>query len=135
MQWPAEVAARDALTICVVGEDPFGDAWKLLDGRRVRGKPLVVRRTPEPAGLAKCHILFAGAAEADDALQQLRGVKGEPVLTVGQSPGFAERGGMVNFTVAAGKVRVEVNPEVTGAAKLKMSARLLKLATLVGKES
>jgi YfiR/HmsC-like len=63
----------------------------------------------------------------------LASVKGEPVLTVGETPHFAEDGGMIGFCLEGNKIRFEVNAGAASAAKLKMSARLLTLAkTVIG---
>jgi uncharacterized protein DUF4154 len=53
------------------------------------------------------------------------------ILTVGDTDGFALRGGAINFTLQARKVRFEINPAITEQAGLKVSSQLLKLATLV----
>jgi hypothetical protein len=55
------------------------------------------------------------------------------VLTVGDTDGFAQRGGAINFTLQARKVRFEINPAAAEQAGLKMSSQLLKLATLVSR--
>jgi ribosome-associated protein YbcJ (S4-like RNA binding protein) len=51
-------------------------------------------------------------------------------LLVGETPGFAERGGAVNFFIEENKVRFEINPEVAKRRHLKISSKLLGLAKI-----
>ena len=79
-----------------------------------------------------CHILFIPAS-ATPAIQQqaIERVRGQNVLLVGESPGFAQRGGIVNFVIEANKIRFEVNVDAAAAQHLKISAKLLALAKIV----
>jgi hypothetical protein len=56
------------------------------------------------------------------------------VLTVGESEGFLERGGMINFVVKGKNVRLEINLVAAEAAGLKISSRLLAIADIVKQE-
>jgi hypothetical protein len=53
------------------------------------------------------------------------------VLTVGDSAGFLERGGVIRFRVEDNKVRFDINPDAAARAHLEVSSQLLKLATIV----
>jgi len=61
----------------------------------------------------------------------LGGMKGLPILTIGDAPGFARRGGIMNFILEDNKVRFEVNVEAAKDADLTISSRLLTLARIV----
>jgi hypothetical protein len=78
-----------------------------------------------------CHIVFIPVTEKDQAARIVRSLKGSVALTVGESEGFAVRGGMVNFTVEGGKVRFEINRHAADRAGLKISSKLLSLANVV----
>ena len=55
------------------------------------------------------------------------------MLTVGESPRFAERGGMIGFWVTGeGRVAFDINLQRAEQSELRMSAQLLKLARIVG---
>jgi hypothetical protein len=58
-------------------------------------------------------------------------VKGLPILTIGESPNFAHRGGIINFIVVDDKIRFEVNVEAAKQADISISSRLLALAKIV----
>jgi hypothetical protein len=76
-------------------------------------------------------IVFVSSAERSNMAAILKALDRPGILTVGDTEGFAMRGGAINFTVQARKVRFEINPAVTEQAGLKVSSQLLKLATLV----
>ena len=50
---------------------------------------------------------------------------------VGESDGLARRGVAINFYIADGRIRFEVNRRAAEQARLKLSSRLLRLARLV----
>jgi len=75
--------------------------------------------------------LFIGSSEAAHLEEVLQSTKNLPILTIGEMPGFAVRGGIINLTVEGNKVRFEVNIEAAKQANLNISSRLLALARIV----
>ena len=57
------------------------------------------------------------------------------MLIVGESAGFAQRGAAVNFFIEANKIRFEINVDAARQRGLKISAKLLTLAKIVGASS
>ena len=51
------------------------------------------------------------------------------VLTVADSPGATRRGVILNMSINQGKVAFEVNLKAAKAARLKLSSKVLRLAT------
>ena len=136
VEWPegAFKEANSVLTYCTVGGDPFNGALDDSLRAKVIGEHGVrVQHLKQLEGVHDCQILFIAAAESKNATRILASVKGDAVLTVGETPHFAEDGGMIGFCMEGKKIRFEINVEAVSAAKLKMSARLLTLAkTLIG---
>ncbi len=58
-------------------------------------------------------------------------LKGLPILTIGDSPNFARRGGIINFILVDDKVRFEINVEAAKQANINISSRLLSLAKII----
>lgn len=73
-----------------------------------------------------CHILFLAPSKQD----QLSALRGRPILTVSDAPGFAEKGGMIGFIVD-GKVRYNINNKAFSLSQLKIDAQLLEIANKV----
>jgi hypothetical protein len=134
VEWPASVhATKDSpIVIGIVGEDPFGAALdKTVQGEKVSGRSLEVRRFKEGDDVTACHLLFIPGSAKDHAGDLLQKLQGRPVLTVSETPGFAERGGVINLVMADKKVRFEANPQTAARQGLKLSSKLLQLARVV----
>ena len=54
-----------------------------------------------------------------------------PVLTVGDTAGFINSGGMIRFTERGRRIRFEINLAAAERASLRVSSRLLRLADIV----
>ena len=133
-EWPADAFPRgdSPLVIAVIGrEDPFAGALeRAVRDKVVGGHPIVVAHYDSVASLAPCHVLFVCDDQAD-ALDQILQKAGGATLTVGDLDGFADHGGLVRFFPEDNKVRFEVNLETLRRSRLKISAKLLKLAKIV----
>jgi YfiR/HmsC-like len=62
-------------------------------------------------------------------------VKRTSTLTVGETPGFAQAGGMINFSIQENKVKLELNLEATTRAGLKVNSKLIAVSRLVSHNS
>lgn len=133
VEWPEEAYTDENSpgTICVLGADPFGEAFDVIEGKTARGRSIRVRRIRGVAGAGECHILFIGSSEASRLKEVFRAAEGEGVLTVGETKDFARSGGAVNFFIKKDKVRFEINVDAVEKAGLKMSSKLLNLAVIV----
>jgi hypothetical protein len=135
VEWPLEAFknANDPLTICILTPSPFeqGELEQIFAGKRIDNHPLAWRVIPDPSQVAGCQIVFISSA----ALKRARALVAEHrhpgLLTVGENPGFAAGGGVVNFQVRDGRVRLEINVGAAEHLKLRISAKLLKLAEIV----
>ena len=133
--WPDDAFERSgsALIIGVLGEDPFGAVLEeTVRDKTVMGKKLTVKRFVRVQDAVNSHILFLSSSEESHLPQILKWLERATVLTVSDMEEFAERGGMVAFTVEDQKVRFNVNVGAVERVGLKMGSQLLKLAKIVG---
>lgn len=128
-EWPAETGA--ALNLCVYGNDPFGKEIDGLQGKVAAGRSIAVHRVATGETLKPCQIVFISATAMDGVARLLDGLRGQPVLTVADSPGAMRRGVALNMNVAQGKVSFEANLQAARGAGLALSSKLLRLATEV----
>jgi hypothetical protein len=56
-----------------------------------------------------------------------------PILTVGETSDFLSDGGMIRFHLEEDKIRFDINLAAAESARLKISSRLLLLATSVSR--
>jgi YfiR/HmsC-like len=141
VQWPTATFAQpdSPIVIAILGQDHFGTTLdRVLQGKKVNGRPFVIQRLKSVSELLKsvadvkdCHILFISSSEMPHLAEVIPIVKGIPVLTIGETPGFAKSGGMINLILEDNRVRFEVNVEAAKQADLNISSRLLALARIV----
>ena len=134
VEWPAE-AFKDGsspLVYCTVGDDPFHGALDArLNGKTIGARAIRVEHFKRADAMQGCQVVFLGMAEQKQMSAALANMRGNPVLTVGESEHFAQEGGMIGFCLEENKVRFEINLNAATQAKLKISARLLTLAKMV----
>lgn len=138
VQWPSESFAtpQSPLVIGLLGPDPFGGILnEIARTKRLEGRPIVVRQFATMADYTPCHIMFVSAAvPADQKTAAIQQAQGKPILLVGEEPGFAERGGTINFFMEENRIRFEINTEVARQDQLKISSKLLSLARIIGRQ-
>jgi hypothetical protein len=130
VQWPSD--ANHELVIGFIGADATGDALqRLASGKSINGKGILIRRLSRDGDLKACQVVFVGTSESKNVQSVLDRLRGTSVLTVGESEGFGQHGGIVNLLLSGGRIRFEVNPHAAERAHLQISSRLLSLATIV----
>ena len=145
------VDPNEPILIGILGQDPFGQAFEALKGRHVKNRRVVVKRFkgfsafadddgqvparhPQLDAITKCHVLFVCASERHHHNAILGPIRKQSILTVADTPGFLEAGGMINFLIEDKKVRFEINTAAAERAKLQVRAKLLRLARRIVKE-
>lgn len=131
-QWPASVLPEDNghFIIGVMGDrEVYEVLTAAVVGRRIQGRPVEVRAIETAAQATAVHLLYASDTRV------LRVVSGLPILTVGVSADFAERGGTIRLLTVDNRMRFEVNLRAVERGGLKLSAKLQQLAVNAYSES
>jgi hypothetical protein len=136
VEWPSQ---GKELTIGLAGDAATGDVMeKLLNGRTSEGETIRVLRAPSDDEVQKCSLLYVADAPAGLTVEMrktldktLDRVKGKGVLTVGETEGFARDGGMIALVNSGDHIQIEVNLEAAQSAGIRISSRVLNLATIV----
>jgi len=149
--WPKQNAAEsnDTFTIGIIGDDPFGNAFEPLKNKRVKDKKVIIKRFEDFKKLKKdadkadsaagrrltslknCQLLFICSSEKDNIGQITAALETKPVLTVGETAGLLEAGGIIRFVTEDKKVGFEVDLNSARKAKLKIRSGLLRIAKKV----
>ena len=131
VEWPSG-GGQSSLTIGTIGADETNDAlMKLASGKTVNGKTVAVKRLAPDADLKGIDVLYIGSSQAKNLASLLDRARGGNVLTIGESDGFDQHGGIVNLLITDGRIKLEVNPHAAEKAHVQISSRLLSLATIV----
>jgi hypothetical protein len=137
VEWPTQAfkGSNDPITVCVLGQNPFGNALELaISGKSVAGRPFVVREIASANQAAGCHILFVSSSERKRFRSILGDLKIGGMLTVGEAQGFTADGGVINFKLEGGRIRFEINLDAAQQEQLRVSSKLLSLADVVRSE-
>jgi hypothetical protein len=132
--WPVETPAGTGNTIgfCVVGDNVVQESFASIDHKAVGDKTLQVINMSRLRNFEQCHALYISELKQNVLLQVFQEIKQKPLLTIGEGYEFAAEGGMVGLENVDGKINLHVNLPVVQEAKLTISARLLKLAKIIG---
>lgn len=134
VEWPPE-AFQDPdapLTVCVVGENPFrGELEQSLRGRRAGRHPIELKKLMPEDNPKACHLIFIRASEKRAAEKVLTDLNGSSTLTVGETKGFTQRGGVINLVQEDNKLGIEINVDAADRSRLRISSKLLALSKIV----
>ncbi len=112
---------------CVMGDTRFLNSLKSVTPETIRNHPVRIEWVDSVTQATACHILYLGS-QTKNLKGVLTGLDGSQVLTVSDTGGFAEGGGIIQFVQFGTKVRFEINLTRARSERLKISAKLLRLA-------
>lgn len=128
--WPASAfeGERTRWTVCVLGEDHFGDALeRTFEGRAEQGRGFAVLHDPAPERLAACHIAYLGYESTTRRRAALDALRRLPVLTVGGTADFLQEGGIIRLS-AGERIEMGINLDEARRASLVIPAKMLEVA-------
>jgi hypothetical protein len=137
VEWEKSVFASptSAITLCIMGKDPFGDALdSVIAATRIDGRPIVLRRLQSIARGSGCQILFVGGSDTQSVAQALDAVRGEKILTVTNAEMARDVAGIIEFVVKDNRVRFDIDLKAASANGLTISSKLLSIALAVKPE-
>jgi hypothetical protein len=131
--WPESSfpSSVSPFVIGILGKDAIGKYLnETIKNETVNGHPIELRYytalTPE---VSQCHMLFVDKTFNEKA-KAIEATNGKAILTVSDDKDFMKLSGMFRFFLENGKIRFEVNPDVSGQSGLQISSKLLRLAKI-----
>jgi hypothetical protein len=132
--WPADAFATPTspIVIGIVGDDPFGAALdETARTQRVGDRPMQVKRVGTRDELSAYHVVFISSSEEKHFGTILKRLERTHALTVSDIERFCGGGGVIGFVSERSRVRFEINVGAADARGLKVSTRLMALASKV----
>ena len=129
-EWPSGTYADASapLTVCVLGQDPFGKALDSIAGKRINDRRTAVSRITHVEEAERCQVVFISESE-DGRLAGIVGYfAGRPVLTVCNAPNCSRFRGIIHLRVVSERIRFAIDIDSAKSAGLKLSSKLLALA-------
>ena len=131
VEWPPDAFAdtNSPLTIGILGENVFGNSLgKIINDRKVNNRSFLFRSFDSVTDATNCQILFISSSKKADFAKIIGALHNASILTVGETDGFLNSGGMINFLFEGNNVRFQISDQAAKKARLKISSKLLSLA-------
>ena len=135
-KWPAGTFKDKGtpFVIGILGNDPFGGPLerRALE-QTVSGRRVVIRRGRNVTDMRGCHVIFIAKSERNRVgdllagIQNLAGLQGTAILTVGETDQFTRQGGVIGFRMEDNQVRFDINSGAAERGGLEISSQVLKL--------
>lgn len=134
-QWPGANGVGDKsqpFRIGILGESPFQDfLGTIWSTKKIQGHKVAVRVSSRVMDLLDSNVIFICESESDRLTEILRAIRGKPILTIGDTTEYANRGVMVNLYMQQKQVRFEININALRASGMSISPQVLNLARIV----
>lgn len=135
VSWPEAQSDDDTITIGILGENPFGDAFKSIEGKPVGDRVVKVKffkKASDYKQLKICQVLYISSSEEKKLKNILKGMGHSSTLTVGDSKDFIDAGGMIGFVRKENEqIGIEVNDVAAGKADLTIRSMLKRIAVRI----
>lgn len=131
VDWPTQASQpTDRLTLCYLDSGPVAMVLDHLNGKAIKGKSLQVMRVNVNM-VTGCHALYVSPNDSTALARVIPSLRTSGVLLLGDSPGYLQRGVMINLDVDDGRIVFDVDLRSARVAGLVMSSKVLRLARKV----
>lgn len=145
IDWPpTKISDEKTINIGIIGTNPFGKAFEPVLDKKIDDKNIAIKlfnsteqsklTSEQIDSIKKCHVLFVCGSEKKQFKEILYLVNENNILTVGDTIGFLDAGGIINFMIEDQKVCFKINNYNAKQAKLNIRSQLLRLAKKVIEE-
>jgi hypothetical protein len=129
VEWPR---AGNQLVIGFIGDGPMGEALeKMLAGKTSDSRLIRVVLSRSEEDLDQCDVVYVAISSTKKIHETLDHLRNKSVLTVGDTESFPKSGGMIGLVRVGQQVQMIINLDAVERARLKISSRVLNLATIV----
>lgn len=129
--WPKNRSTKNdsEFVFYVVGKAPLLRALQSIGGKKIGGRSIKTLAISNIKDVGSCRVLFCSTEDLRSCSQaQLQRLADSHVLTVGETEGFLEAGGIVELSVVEKRLVFTINLAAARRANLEMSGALLRLA-------
>jgi len=127
VQWSEQVEPKEYWQLCYFSET-YDLSFKPLKNKKMLGKVLHVKRIRDVSEVMNCDIVYIDAENRRLLRRLFVALEKKPILTISDSRGFIDQGGMIEIFSMDGRLRFKVNHTEMKNSKILMSSKALKLA-------
>lgn len=131
IKWPPNSKVQNKslpFVISIIGEDPFEGKLKELElnkSLKINDKPIIVRNIHSLNEIDGSDLLFISSSEKYDVSKIIQYTHGKPILTFGDTKGYAEKGVMIVLFKRAEYIRFLINKKEADACNIYIGSQLL----------
>ena len=138
IEWPASAFPSDSspYIIAVIGAEAIATELKEITAlRTVNNRRILITEVGSPEALVEgIHMLFIGRDMDAQQAQTIKLAQQYSIVTVTENPHGLDQGSVINFRLADGHVKFDVSLIATEERNVKVSARMLAVASSVTQE-
>jgi len=131
IEWPKNSKVQNPnlpFVISVIGDNPFEGKLKELEKNpklKINGKRIEVRNIHSIEEIEGSDILFISSSEKYDVSKIIKYTHKKPILTIGETKGYLEKGVMIFFYIKGDHIRFSINKKEADACGIYISSQLL----------
>lgn len=137
--WPTDVnhsetgnsGLKQAVKICVLGNDSFGGALQQLTKNSSGSVQITLSYLANIKNVHDCQILFIDVSAIDNPIEMIKQLEKTPVLTVTDNLDLFDAGAMIGLFLDNKRLAFDVNYAQAKNAQLSISSKLLRVARKV----
>ncbi len=135
VKWPADsgnTGDSSLFVLGVVGKTPILEYERTFHKEvNLPEKKITIKKISELDQIKECHALIIAPTESN-RLKEILSITGDkPILSIGDTEGFAEEGVLINLFREGKKVKFEINYGAVQKSGLVFSSKLYKLARII----
>jgi len=121
----------DTFVITVL-RNPYGELFdEVYKDKKIKSKPVIIKYIDDINDLGESDILYipkVSAAELSDILQH---TENQNILTVSDTRGFAQKGGIIQLYFVSQRLKLKINTHSANLQNIKIKPTLLRIAEVV----
>jgi len=133
--WPKDqLPDNETLVVRIAGEFNHCRQLEVLSQKSIGSHKISVKEMDSSADIQKCHVVFIAAGAENLLPDILSALEGQAVLIISDSDSALGHGAVIAFYVDGCRIRFKIDRTAADRHGLKISSKLLRLATIVNSE-
>ncbi|MCF8296452.1 MAG: YfiR family protein [Saprospiraceae bacterium] len=135
IEWPNKARMyikTEPFIITIIGENPFEETIsKYFSSRKIYDKIILIRYIEHVEEINGSHILFISKSKKKQLTEILKYTHNKPILTLGETKHYSEKGVLINFYTENKEIKFEINETAAKNSGLYINFHLLSAARII----
>ncbi len=112
--------------------NPFGELFDdVYKDKKIKSKPVRIKYIDEISELESTDILYIPKVNTVELSHILKETQNKNILTISDTRGFAQRGGIIQLYFVSQKLKLKINTNSAQLQDIKIKPTLLRIADVV----